>query len=136
MRNRERRFEQDQALFGIGSVNPAAVRFSHNRVVIRLGIVPEERQLESVLAVERSVTVAAIAAKMRNNRGNIARKTEGTAILGRIAHHDKGPAFQSFERGSQVACSLVHRVNYSILPHRSDARVLRVKAGSRGYVIR
>src|SRR4030095_3464051 len=116
MRNGKCRFEQDQAPFGIGAVDPAPVRFGHNRVVIRFGIVTEERQLESFLAVERSVTAAAIAPEMRNDRSNIARKTEGASLVNRIAHHDEGSAFQSFPRGSHVGCPLAGSLNYSILP--------------------
>jgi hypothetical protein len=73
----ESRFQQQQALLRIGQVEPASLVLVHDHFVVVLRFVPEQRQLKAVLAVQRAVTTAAIAADLRQYRHHIGVEAEG-----------------------------------------------------------
>src|SRR5439155_4828682 len=71
VRSFERRLLQQQALLGLHYVDAPPARFLDHGIVIRIRIVPKQRELEPALAIQSAMTVAPVAAEFREDRCDV-----------------------------------------------------------------
>ena len=72
VRDSHRRLLQDQAGIGIVDVDAGSILVRHQRVVVHLEVVSEERQAKSAAPLERPVTCPAVAAELAQQGHDVA----------------------------------------------------------------
>ena len=71
------RLRQQQAQAGIRNLHPPSLRLPRDRQVIRLRIVPEQRQPEPTLPRHRPVAAASVAVRLRKDRHDVIPERHG-----------------------------------------------------------
>ena len=90
MGNRERWLGDDQACGGIGQGNAASHRTAGQRVVIGVGIVAAQRELESIFPGQRAVARALVAAHLRHHRDDVIAEAPGERGVRILYVHGNG----------------------------------------------
>ena len=76
MSHLERRFSQDERLFKLLPIHPAAIVVGKDLFEVFFGIGIEQREFEAVLTADRTVAVRSGAAFPSQDRGNVVHKSD------------------------------------------------------------
>jgi hypothetical protein len=90
VRDSECRLLQDEALGRRFATDPAAVLCLDDGLIVEVGLVPEQGQLESCLAANRSVAIGVGASGFRKNRDDVFYEAQLWGLIRRRAQRSSG----------------------------------------------
>ncbi len=124
----------DQTFPGKREVDPPADAFLRQPVVIALGIVAEEREVEAVLAARGAVTAPGIAARFHEHGHDIEPEAQRPLDL-RVFNHDGHGQFVSLEFDAQLRFAVGDRME-GLLVHLHQRPVVEGEGSLRGDIAR
>src|SRR5215510_6609118 len=74
-------FEQNEAFGGLGAIDSPSLRRLNRRLVIGFRLISEERELETILAVERAVAIARAASHPHEDRRNVIDEADAALLV-------------------------------------------------------